>query len=221
MRVIAVSDIHNHITSIDLLKAQLSWADVVILSGDITHFGHRRDAEPIIEIIQKSKKTILAVSGNCDHPDVEDFLNERGIGIHGQCRVLDGVVFVGSGGSLPAPVGTPNEKTEKEIANLLEDGIKDAPADLPLILVSHQPPYNTKADRIFNGSHVGSRSVRSFITQYRPVICFTGHIHEGIGVDTLGNTVVVNPGPLNGFHVVRADLSTNPPEVEVISLKMK
>jgi Icc-related predicted phosphoesterase len=27
-------------------------------------------------------------------------------------------------------------------------------------------------------------------------VCFTGHIHEGVGIDTIGRCQVINPGPL-------------------------
>ena len=61
---------------------------------------------------------------------------------------------------------------------------------------SRQSLSNTLADKTWLNDHVGSKSVRSFIERTQPLICFTGHIHEGIGVDTIGITKVINPGPV-------------------------
>jgi len=44
-------------------------------------------------------------------------------------------------------------------------------------------------------------AVRAFIEETKPLIRFTGHIHEGRGIDALGPTRIVNPGPLGyGGH---------------------
>ena len=64
-----------------------------------------------------------------------------------------------------------------------------------MVLITHQPPRETRND-LARGGHVGSHSIRCFIEQHQPLICFTGHIHEGVGVDTIGETKIVNPGPL-------------------------
>jgi Icc-related predicted phosphoesterase len=69
------------------------------------------------------------------------------------------------------------------------------PENKPLLFVSHQPPYATMNDQVSPGCHVGSKSIRKFIEMHQPLICFTGHIHEGIGIDRIGNARIVNPGP--------------------------
>lgn len=43
--------------------------------------------------------------------------------------------------------------------------------------------------------HVGSKIIRKFIEDIQPLACFTGHIHEGKAIDTIGNTKIINPGP--------------------------
>ena len=72
-----------------------------------------------------------------------------------------------------------------------------------LILVSHTPPYDTSTDCLSFGQHVGSPAVRAFIEQYQPDVCLTGHIHESQAVDTIGKTVIVNPGALADGGYVR------------------
>ncbi|ADN49503.1 metallophosphoesterase family protein [Vulcanisaeta distributa] len=72
-----------------------------------------------------------------------------------------------------------------------------------LILISHYPPYGTNVDKAWNGSHIGSKSVRRFVENVRPLVVLCGHVHESRGVDRLGNTVIVNPGPLiNGYYAL-------------------
>ena len=38
--------------------------------------------------------------------------------------------------------------------------------------------------------------MREFIEKYKPLAVITGHIHESAGIDTIGNTTVINPGAL-------------------------
>jgi hypothetical protein len=38
--------------------------------------------------------------------------------------------------------------------------------------------------------------VRTYIETRQPLICFTGHIHEAKGIDRIGRTQIINPGPL-------------------------
>jgi hypothetical protein len=90
---------------------------------------------------------------------------------------------------------TLNEWTESEIADHLEAACEGVSASARLVLVSHQPPSNTAVDRAGIGKHVGSAAVRHFIERHRPRLCFSGHIHEAQGTDTIGETLLVNPGP--------------------------
>ena len=67
------------------------------------------------------------------------------------------------------------------------------------IYVTHTPPYNTALDIIFDGRHVGSKALRSFIEKTQPPLTLHGHIHEspsrsGRIFDRIGNTICVNPG---------------------------
>ena len=78
--------------------------------------------------------------------------------------------------------------------------VADAPQHL---MICHTPPYDTRLDRLRNGTPVGSVAVRAFIERHRPDVAVVGHIHEGRGVDRIGRTVVVNPGALrDGGYVV-------------------
>jgi hypothetical protein len=49
--------------------------------------------------------------------------------------------------------------------------------------------------------------VRAFIETYRPDVAVVGHIHEGRGVDRIGDTLVLNAGALRdgGYVLVEHD----------------
>ncbi|HEX9796574.1 MAG TPA: metallophosphoesterase [Anaerolineales bacterium] len=207
MKIVVISDIHGRIDRLDGAAADLAGADLVVLTGDITNFGRRQEAERMLAPIEAHNDRILAVTGNCDYPEVEVVLQERGYSLQAAHRIEDGVAWIGLGGSLPAPGGTPNEHSEEELADLLEGASQGLPHNQPLLLISHQPPFDTQLDRIRAGAHVGSRSVRQFIERHQPLACFTGHIHEAAGIDHLGDTVLVNPGPLAGGGYAVATLN--------------
>jgi Icc-related predicted phosphoesterase len=67
------------------------------------------------------------------------------------------------------------------------------------VWVLHSPPRDTACDAIAGGQHVGSRAIRAFVEAHQPPLVLSGHIHEsprvsGAWRDTVGRTVVVNPG---------------------------
>jgi len=207
MKIIAIPDFHGSTKGINSIATELSNADVVLLAGDLTHFGNEKDAARIVEEVRQYANTIYAVPGNCDYAGVNQYLVEQGIGLHGKGIVIDGVAFVGVGGSLPAPGGTPTEYSETELQEFMDRAIEDVPDDSQLILMAHQPPVDTKIDRITNGMHVGSKAVREFIEKHQPLICFSGHIHEGVGIDSIGKTKLVNPGPFRSGGYAYAEIS--------------
>ena len=50
------------------------------------------------------------------------------------------------------------------------------------------------------------------------MVCFTGHIHEGQGIDSIGKTKVVNPDPLRegGYVLARVE-----DQIEVLEIRGK
>lgn len=196
MKIVAIADIHGRIERLDIAAGDLQSADIVLLTGDITNFGRRSQAELMIRPIQARSSELLAVPGNCDYPEVGEYLTELGINLDRTCRMIAGINFLGLGGSLPGPVPTPNEYSEVELAQFLEHASASCDPVAATILLSHQPPVDTAADELSPGQHVGSRSVRDFIERRQPLLCLTGHIHEAASIDRLGSTHIVNPGPL-------------------------
>ncbi len=194
MIIVALADIHGNTQHLKAIAHDLRAADVVLLVGDLATFRHEAALE-VLEAVRAYNERLLTVPGNCDAPSLGDHLSREGINLDGGTAVVDGVGLAGLGGSLPCPMGTPNEYTEEELEATLKRATDDLPPDMPHVLVSHQPPFDTVADLARTGKHVGSRAVRAAIVRLQPLVCFTGHIHEGRGTDSIGDTMIVNPGP--------------------------
>lgn len=213
MKIISITDMHGSITGI---TQYLSDVDIVLLAGDLTNFGRKEDTVQIVNEVRKYANEIYAVPGNCDYPEVNDYLTEQGINLHGKGKVINGFALIGVGGSLPALGKTPTEYSEEELEDFFNRGISEVPNDLPIILMSHQPPMDTILDKLTSGTHVGSSTVRSFIEKHQPLICFSGHIHEGVGIDSIGRTKLINPGPLRNGGYAYAELTN---KVDVLEIK--
>jgi Icc-related predicted phosphoesterase len=219
MKIIAITDIHGHLDAIDRIGPELKTVDLVLVTGDITHFGREKEAQQVIQKITEYNRQILTVPGNCDQTQVETYLNLHHINLHGRGKKIDSLGIMGLGGSLPCPGHTPNEYSEQQLTEFLQRGRTMLGIDCnPFILVSHQPPKNTVNDRVTLNIHVGSKSVREFIEQSQPLICFTGHIHEGIGIDTIGPTKIINPGPLRKGGYTYAEIGTSITSLEIKTL---
>ena len=219
MEILVLSDIHGDLELISYVKDDLKRADIVLLSGDITHFGKIIQIKRVISHIKKFNVNILAVPGNCDYPDVGKYLAEEELSLDCRYKKIKGVYFMGVGGSLPCPGKTPTEYSEEEYLMMLEETVMENLTEgLPIILLNHQPPFNTIADKLGNGFHVGSHSIRQFIEKYQPVFSFCGHIHESICTDFIGKTIVVNPGPFKLGRLAKASFKNNKANAEIINM---
>lgn len=171
-------------------------ADLIIITGDITNFGFRGDAEKVIRKLMAINSNVLGVAGNLDQPDVAHYLEDIGLSLHGRGNIFDSLGIVGLGGSNYTPFKTPNEFTEEELSDLLATAVSQVEEADYHILVSHVPPFKTNTDKLLNGKHVGSTAVRTYIEEKQPLLCLTGHIHESGGQDSIGRTLVLNSGPV-------------------------
>ncbi|MBN1599228.1 MAG: metallophosphoesterase [Bacteroidales bacterium] len=205
--ILHLTDIHGAVYLIDKIDYELSTSDLVIISGDITHFGGTSEVENIINKIKILNSKILAVPGNCDTLKVQEYLNEISINLHNKLITFNNFNFTGFGGSLPCPGKTPIEYTEKEYENFINSMDFSIKPNSDLIVVSHQPPHKTLNDKLLFGMHVGSKTLRNFILNKKPLLYLTGHIHEGIGVDTVYGCKIVNPGPFRSGKYAKIKIS--------------
>ena len=219
MKIISFGDIHEDLNNLTLLKSELESADLVIVTGDLTNFNGRKEAERVIEEIMKYNENVLAQLGNLDQPEVNDYLTEKGINLHRNGFIRDGVGIFGVGGSNPTPFNTPTEFSEDEIETFLLDGINKVKGSTFKIMVPHMPPINTKLDIISAGVHVGSQSVHDFILKYKPDIALSGHIHEARGSDTIESTLAFNAGMFRegGYVIITETPEGLSAELKVLS----
>ena len=209
LRILATTDFHGYAEAFRkiALKARQSRADVVVVCGDVTHFGSLQQAKELLSPLRNTRCPVLFVPGNCDPPTLIDTKIENVESIHGKCKQFGNINFLGVGGSSPTPFDTPFELTEAEIAHILEQGFSSCQTKHQTVLVSHSPPKDTKVDLTFTGEHAGSMSVRKFIEKTNPAVVVCGHIHEATGTDKINNTAIINPGPARHGQYVLIDLN--------------
>ncbi|MFW5804077.1 MAG: metallophosphoesterase family protein [bacterium] len=209
MKILSISDIHGNTQIIEFLSPRIKEADLILLSGDITHFGKETQVKMVIDTIERYNQNILAIPGNCDYPEVNEFLDKKGMNLHGKIKIIQGISFVGFGGSLPCPTKTPYEFSEEELKTGWKNALKNYDPKTTLVFISHQPPFETINDKLPTGEHVGSIAVKNIIEEYQPLACFSGHIHEGKGMDHIGDTSIINPGPLSSGKYAYAEIENN------------
>lgn len=218
VRIIAFGDIHMHLASLTRIDG-LEDAELVLLTGDLTNFGHRGEAAEVLEAVRAINANVLAVHGNLDYPEVKDYLEEQKVSLHGRGLRRGDVHLVGVGGSNPTPFHTPSEYSENELARTIEQGVAELKGHLPFILVSHPPPSGCAADRLKSGLHVGSSAVRRCIVQYAPSLCLCGHIHEARSETTVGSTRVINPGLLRDGGWIEINLQAGTLDARLCGIK--
>lgn len=163
--------------------------------GDFTERGPESQVDEILPRVEKVGIRALAIPGNCDPKPAQEILEKHGINLHSKSTEIDGMTFVGLGGSNLTPFNTPFEITEGEIKEELSALTSNV--DRNWVLATHAPPYGTSTDLTSSDIHVGSKSIREIIEYRQPLVAMCGHVHEARSTDKLGRTIVVNPGPIS------------------------
>jgi uncharacterized protein len=185
MRILAVADVHGAQYRLNLvLKNTATYApDLVVVCGDITQFG---PGELATNFLNQIPVRTIAVPGNIDTFDVDAGINaSNAMNLDRRMVTINGIPLVGIGREIPAQLPAlliDDENTKKPLEKLLKTSS---------ILVTHYPPYKTQ-DKIFIGTHGGSKELRSLIDMYKPRLVLCGHIHEDPGMTMVGDTTVVN-----------------------------
>jgi hypothetical protein len=214
MRILAFSDIHGGYREVERVLASERSIDVVVIGGDLTTAGTAREARAAITAMLGHGKPVLAVAGNMDPPPVEEEFRLLGVSIDACGRAIGSVGFFGVSAAPISVLRTPNEITEEEILSRAEQGWKDVAGCRRKVFVPHAPPVRTALDRLRDGRHVGSTSVREFIERRGPELVVCGHIHEARGTDRIGATLIVNCGQAGRGYYAILDL-TNEARVDL------
>lgn len=215
MKILAVSDLHGNIKPI-LHYLKDNKVDLIIIAGDITHFGPAELGEDILNEICSFQVPVMAIPGNCDpgslHINID---NSQAVNLHARGMVIKNIGVCGFGGSNPTPFNTPLEFEEIQIYDEAKKALEGVKEEKITLFVTHAPPYGTKTDLLPSGEHVGSKSIRKIIEELQPTINICGHIHEARGTDKIGNTEIINPGELSHGHACLIKIPDSPDEEKI------
>lgn len=225
IQILAIGDIHLKIEALQLiiLSALNSGEkyDLIICSGDFSgdnafHNLEQNSTEQSlynysIEAIFKSLSIfgipVLFVPGNHDLPNISGNKMCHSVDILSGFKPFNfnGINFIGIGGSPTTPGSFSYEWTEEEAIRKLSENDIFSSND---IWILHSPPFGTKIDQGGpGGGHLGSTVMRELIEQHQPRLCLCGHIHEGMGVVNIRNSIIINLGSI--FDVRHLNLNGN------------
>ncbi|MFH1237604.1 MAG: metallophosphoesterase [Candidatus Aenigmatarchaeota archaeon] len=200
LKILVVADIHGEFEKFSKMIDKLKRCDfdVVVCPGDFTDmynipegFNQTDIAELIIQKLLSLGKPVLCIPGNHEPYEIIDLFEEYGVNAHGIMKKIKDYEFIGFGGAA-TPFNTKFEPPEEEIKASLEAQAKKAKGGF--ILLVHNPPFNTKMDKVETGEHVGSKVIREFIEKTKPILVISAHIHEAVGTDKIGRTTLFYPG---------------------------
>lgn len=216
MKILAISDIHGNENEGLYRFLENNEFDLIIISGDITNFGPAEFAEEFLNKISKYSNLTIAIPGNCDTKEVIDKINDsKAICAHDNVIEYGNLIIYGFGGSNPTPFDTPLEFSEDDLYNSLKSILNSQNMQDEFIngkikiLLTHAPPYDTEADKVEDGSHVGSKAVRNIIEEFNPQLNICGHIHESRSINIFKNTVIINPGILENNYGCLIEIDEN------------
>ncbi len=194
MKVLFFIDTHGSESAMKKIKEKAKEVDLLVCGGDFTVF--EQEMVQILRELNNIGKPVLIIHGNHESGssvlmECEQLHNLHFI--HRNYYIAEDIVIYGYGGggfSTRDESFTRNsELFIKELHKISEQNHKK----YKLVLLTHAPPYGTKADDI--GEHVGSKSIMDFIQRHHPILAVSGHIHETAGADEkLNNTRIINPG---------------------------
>ncbi len=213
MKFLVLTDIHGNeeVSSWANKLIKENEADFVIILGDITQFGPKSWAENFLSAFEVP---VYSVAGNCDPPkEIMEAIEEKANLMHKKKTVIDGVPFIGLGGSNPTIFNTPFELSEEEIESSLEPLMEENS-----VLVLHAPPMGIN-DTIPSGAHVGSTSIKAIVDKYHPRLVLSGHIHEARGMIEENKTIFINPGPAMSGYSAMITIDGDKTEIEMLELE--
>jgi Icc-related predicted phosphoesterase len=205
MKLLVGSDLHNNARAkvwfcelADQVKPE-----VVVFLGDFITFEPLSFARDVMRDIASFGVPTLVIPGNCDPREVLLQIDQvDGItNLHNHSLQIGGLQFTGKGGSITCPSPTPFEEPDEGFTRTLEPLMEGTD-----ILVLHQPVRGFR-DQIVGVGDVGSESLLKLVSEHRPRLVLSGHIHEAKGLDVWGKTYFVNPGALLEMNAAVIDVS--------------
>lgn len=203
--ILAISDLHGNLP-------QTPESEVLLIAGDICpDFGFPPDKASYASqlhwldtsfrqwLTEQPTKHIIGIAGNHDFVfedrDAIEGLNLPWVYLQDSQHEHEGIKYYG----LP---WVPNLRSWAFYGNnsKLDDVYGDIPDDTDII-ISHGPPSGI-LDRV-GIQYVGALQARSAIERISPKAFICGHIHEGFGHRTLGDTSIFNVSYVDEYYVPR------------------
>jgi Icc-related predicted phosphoesterase len=175
-RIVSLSDPHNQLDQI-----QIPHADVLLICGDLTEFGTRKELEHFNkQLRQLPHENIVVIPGNHDNelfenPNARKLFDPSMHYLVDSSVVLNGLRFYGHPWVPGMGQGNFNAFTLPPGSQELSDRCKAIPEDTD-ILVSHSPPFG-----ILDGRERGCTSLRWRLADIQPKVVVFGHVHSGYG----------------------------------------
>ena len=212
-KILAISDVHGEENPKLYDYLENNDIDLVLILGDITDFGPLDFVETFINKLYEYDVDVIAIPGNCDPNGICNAINDVAFCLHNNIVAYGDAILFGYGGSNPTPFDTPGETDDDHIYSSVYDllanydYVYNNQVPKVRILATHAPPFNTEADRVSNGEHVGSQGILKSIHEFEPEINLCGHIHEAKSLSKIGFTTdVANPGMLKDNGAVLVDI---------------
>ena len=194
MRLVIISDTHGKHSELSLPEG-----DMIIHAGDVSRKGSRTEVSEFLSWFSSLNfKHRIFIPGN------HDFFFEKESQENIRDAIPDNVVYLNDSsvaiGELKiwgSPV-TPwfyDWAFNRQRGTQIEKHWSLIPSDTN-ILVTHGPAYGI-FDRTVNREHVGCRDLLRRIGEVNPAFHICGHIHEGYGRETCGETEFINASVLN------------------------
>ena len=202
MKLLVLSDLHAVNSQLEKLESQFKEADAVLFAGDFAECFKPETGREALDKLCKKHDTIFAVLGNCDNEDFLSDLDDQDVNVEKSLVFHEGLAIAGAGGGSKFTGKTEFERTEEDILSdfdIVNNSVEqsgDSSLWKNLILICHNPPKAQVVDAVNAELHAGSQLFTDYITEKQPLAVICGHIHEGVGIEKIGNTTVINPGSL-------------------------
>jgi uncharacterized protein len=198
-KILVLADIHGHVEELRHVLFSNPGISLILVAGDLTNFGDAKAAATILAELKAAPDSpdVALVPGNCDPLAARREFESSCFSVDGGRRDFSICRVAGTGGGLRRAGITSFERTEDELKDSLKEALGDTvqgDASLPLIVLTHSPPYGTNADSV-RGFHSGSKAFAEIMSARMPAIWVCGHIHESRCISREDGTLVVNPGP--------------------------
>ncbi len=209
MKFLLFTDLHQKASVIPKINEMIDryGAEFTVCLGDVTDMGTIEDARMLLSQV---KGKVYAIPGNCDPLDFPEAISDVAVDMHARMTEIDGIRFVGLGGSNITIFGTPFELEEEDITDFLEGN-----CDEGMVLMTHAPSYGV-LDHIPNGMSVGSPAIRDIVDRFHPILAMSGHIHEDVGIEVIDGTTFVNPGPAKDGRMAIVEIVDGKVDIQLI-----